>query len=359
MYIKNYLLFLWEIILNNLGFHRVYKLNFVVTKDCNSRCQNCNIWQVKPANELSLKNIQKIANSYRDIRWLDITGGEPTLRKDMSEIVRCFYQANPNLLFVHFPTNGILPQKIEEQARRINRIGNFKLIITVSVDGPEKINDRLRGVPGNFSRSVETYKRLSGISGVAVYFGMTLFKSNYQTLEETFNSLKREIPKLRKKFFHLNIGQTSEHYYENLNSKDIDINMEIYQAIQKFRNSLTGNGRLLKIIPTPFDIIDEIYRTLSLKFIQTKKTPISCNALKSSVYLSEKGMVYPCSMWNHPLGNIKNYRYSLQEVLKSKKLKRGIKMIENKKCSHCWTPCEAYQSIIGNVGEVLKELSSR
>ena len=348
--VKNYFLFLWHVFLGNLGFNKVYKLNFVITKNCNSKCLNCNIWQVNPKDELTLQEIRDIAKSYKGIRWLEITGGEPTLRKDLSEIIRCFYDANPGLLFVHFPTNAILPRKIESQVKKIKDIGNFKLVITVSVDGPEEINDRLRGIPGNFKRSIETYKRLSEIPGVVVYFGMTLFKSNYRTLTKTFNDLKIELPNLKKKDFHINIGHVSEHYYENLNSNDIDPSVEIYQAIQDFKS------RSRIIIPTPFNVIDRIYRMLSLKFLQTKKTPISCNALKSSLYLSEKGTVYPCSMWNRPLGNIREHQYNLQNVLNSNDVTESIKTIEDKRCSHCWTPCEAYQSIIGNIKECIKEI---
>ena len=349
MYFKNYILFLWRIFLGNFGFNNVYKLNFVITKNCNSKCLNCNIWRVNPKNELTLPEIQKIAKSYKKIRWLEITGGEPTLRKDISEIVQAFYQGNPNLLFVHFPTNGILPEKIENQAKKISSIGRFKLVITISIDGPEIINDKLRGVPGNFRRSIETYKRLNKHPNIITYFGMTLFKSNYNMLENTYNALKKELPHLNKKDFHINIGQISEHYYENTTSNDVAPSTEFYQAIQKFKNQS-------KTIPTPFNLIDQIYRQLSLHFIKTGETPISCNAVKDSIYLSEKGGVYPCSMWNYPLGNIRDYQYNLQSILNTKKTTTSIELIKNKKCSHCWTPCEAYQSIIGNIAESVRKI---
>ncbi|MCY4643737.1 MAG: radical SAM protein [Bacteriovoracales bacterium] len=347
--LRNYFLFLWHIFKINFASKSPYKLNFVITKACNSRCQNCNIWQVRPENELTLEEIRTIAKSYRNnIRWLELTGGEPTLRRDLDKIVRIFYKENRHLLFVHFPTNGLLPSQIESQVRKIKLVGSFKLIVTVSLDGPEEINDVVRGVPGNFKKSIETYNRLKRIKNVDVYFGMTLFKSNYQFLDKTYIDLKKEIPLLKRDDLHFNIGQTSQHYYENSQEQeDISPNMKMYRNIKKFkRSSFT--------MPTPFNVIDKIYRLLSFDFLQTGKTPIPCHSLKDSIYLSEKGFVYPCSMWNFPIGNIRDYNYNLKNILNLSKTKKALELIEKGKCSHCWTPCEAYQSIIGNFTGVLK-----
>jgi hypothetical protein len=49
-------------------------------------------------------------------------------------------------------------------------------------------------------------------------------------------------------------------------------------------------------------------------------------------------------MFPEKLGNIR--KQTLQEIIKtSKPIKKKIKKGE---CPQCWTPCEAYQTIIGN-----------
>ena len=102
---------------------RPTKLNFVVTKHCDSRCVYCGIWKVKDApggldGELSLDEIQAVAAANPYFQWIDFTGGEPTDRPDFAQIVQAFARACPDLLLVHFPTNGIATKRIEQVAGR-------------------------------------------------------------------------------------------------------------------------------------------------------------------------------------------------------------------------------------------------
>ncbi len=337
-----YLYFLIDIVKSNLGLLKLpYKLNYVITKSCHSKCLNCNIWQTKPINELSLNEISLFAKSCTNLKWIDFTGGEPTNRKDFVEIVQVFNQNCPQLLYVHFPTNGLNPKRIEEAARSINELGNFKLVISVSIDGPHQVNDKLRGIPGNFKSSVETYERLKRIKGVDTYFGMTLYQSNYKLLSQTYRELKELIPSLRRDDLHINIGHHSSHYYGNSKSKDVNPHLEMYQELESFNRK---KGLRLK----PFLFIDYLYRRLLKRYIETGKSPLSCQSLKTSYYLSEHGEVYPCSMWDYPMGNIRDHFLDAQNILDSIEAKEAQKLIAQEKCSHCWTPCEAYQTILAH-----------
>ena len=145
MLLKKYLFFIIEVLKSNLTqLRRPYKLNFVVTKSCNSKCLNCNIWQVKPRDELSLEEIEKVAISSPWLKWIDFTGGEPTNRKDFVDIVATFNRYCKNLLYVHFPTNGLRPEKIKKVVEGIKKVGTFKIVLTVSIDGPKEVNDKLK-----------------------------------------------------------------------------------------------------------------------------------------------------------------------------------------------------------------------
>lgn len=342
MLLLKFIYFIADIMKSNFGLLKSpYKLNYVITKSCHSKCLNCNIWQTTPENELSLKEIQTFSKSCSHLKWIDFTGGEPTDREDFIDIVKAFTKNCPHLLYIHFPTNGLNPRKIEQVATAINNLGSFKLVITVSIDGPQEINDKLRGVKGNFKRSVETYKRLKKIKGVDTYFGMTLFQSNYQYLDQTFEELKGFIPSIVTNDLHINIGHHSKHYYENLNSEDISPNQLMFKALREFNKKKNLHLK-------PFIFIDFIYRRHLKKYIETKMSPLKCQSLKTSYYLSEKGDIYPCSMWDYPLGNIRDNSLNPNQVLDSTKSNEALKLIANEKCSGCWTPCEAYQTILAH-----------
>ncbi|RYZ67481.1 MAG: radical SAM protein, partial [Proteobacteria bacterium] len=101
---------------------------------------------------------------------------------------------------------------------------------------------------------------------------------------------------------------------------------------------------------SPFAIIERRFQKKALEFIETQKTPLPCSALKSSVYLSEKGDVYPCTIWGRKLGSIRETGYDLRSVLKQQLSRDTRSSIKAGNCPQCWTPCEAYPSIMDRGG---------
>ena len=63
-----------------------YKLTFCVTYWCNYKCQTCNIWKMKPRDELRTDEIRRFFERSSGFSWVDITGGEVSLRKDFVDI---------------------------------------------------------------------------------------------------------------------------------------------------------------------------------------------------------------------------------------------------------------------------------
>ena len=338
--IKAYTFFSLDILKANFNLlKKPYKLTYVVTKKCNSKCLNCSIWKVKQHNDLDINQVQIFSKEMSQLKWIDFTGGEVTLRSDFIDIVKTFSNNCPNLLYVHFPTNGIQTESILETVKKLSK-EKFKLVITVSIDGPEKINDDLRGVPGDYKNAIKTYFELKKIKEIDVYIGMTAFNSNHKSIKELYYSLMKEIPKFNFKDFHINLGHISSHYYGNQDSTNIKQSKEIIQSIESFQKS---HGRLS---PTPFSIINNLYRKKLKSFVKDNKTPISCRSARSTIYLSEEGELFPCSMWNYPLGNIKEKSYLT--IQSSLRYENALQLIDKKKCANCWTPCEAYPSLLDN-----------
>jgi len=159
---------------------RPTKLNFVVTKRCASRCVYCDIWKVKDTpggldGELSLDEVQAVAAANPYFQWIDFTGGEPTDRPDLVSVIQAFARACPDLLLVHFPTNGIATKRIEQAAMEISQTVRARLVVSVSIDGPPELNDRLRGIRNDFAHAVDTFAVVRRLLGPAhVFVGMTL-----------------------------------------------------------------------------------------------------------------------------------------------------------------------------------------
>jgi radical SAM protein with 4Fe4S-binding SPASM domain len=342
--IKKYTFLAKNIFKANLGqLDQPYKLTFALTSKCNYRCQTCNIWQKPPQNELSPSEIERFFKKTPNFSWIDLTGGEVFLRRDFLEIVEIILATCPHLLLLHFPTNGYLTETIIAAVRKIAQWKPEKLILTISMDGDEEINDRIRGIAGGWRHQIETFKRLREVPGVQTVLGMTVSALNTGQFAKAFQAAKNEYPPLTYDDFHVNIAHISPHYYGN-DATDLVSGSEAAMAAT-IENYLQARSFPLG----PISFLEKQYLRRVGKYLQTKKTPIRCQALNSSCFLDPSGAVYPCTMYDHCLGNIREHDYDLLALWNSEAARQLQREIWEFNCPQCWTPCEAYQSILGSL----------
>lgn len=138
------------------------RLIFYVTNRCNARCGHCFFAghiNRDVTEELSVSEIERFVRSLdRRIQSLNLTGGEPFLRKDLPAICRAFDRFNRTVLAT-LPSNGLLPDRIEGALVEISETTRLRLNVQVSLDGLEKLHDMIRGTPGAFDKAVETIHR--------------------------------------------------------------------------------------------------------------------------------------------------------------------------------------------------------
>ena len=95
------------------------------------------------------------------------------------------------------------------------------------------------------------------------------------------------------------------------------------------------------------DWLERRYQALAADFLRTGRTPVPCQALNASFFLDPTGTVYPCSMHNRPLGDLRSVDFDFRTLWYGNDRRRVRGEIRREACPHCWTPCEAYQSILG------------
>jgi radical SAM protein with 4Fe4S-binding SPASM domain len=319
------------------------KLNFCLTYRCQYRCHTCNIWQRKPSDELTTEEIISFISRNPNITWADLTGGEIFLRADIEEILEAIVTGWRRLAILHFPTNGFLTDRIVRGVERIARRGPAQVIVTVSVDGDEQLNDRVRGIQGGFRRQIETLNALRRIRGIATVVGVTLSRHNAGRFAETFQACVRECPGLTINDVHLNVAQTSAHYYGNADSPDVRSEpLELQQDLQKYRR-LKGRPRSAP------QLLESTYLRYLDQFMSTGRTPMPCHALRASCFIDPWGVVYPCISYSRPVGSLRETEMRLDPIWNSLETRRLQSAIWEGECPQCWTACEAYQSILGNV----------
>jgi MoaA/NifB/PqqE/SkfB family radical SAM enzyme len=307
----------------------------------------CNIWKRKVHDEMQPEEVERFFRTNRGFPWVNLSGGEIFTRKDLLDLVKSVVTTNRDLYLLDFPTTGQQTDRIVSWVEEILRLDPPKLLITCSLDGAGTQHDEIRRRKGAFERVTNTYKALRGLGAknLDVFFGVTLSKFNKGDLFRIFDSVKEVIPWITERDFHVNLAQESAHYYQNLGMgvpKEED-------ALKDMEEFLRRKGFPLH----PVAIIESTYQRLLHRFYRVQKSPLPCKALSSSVFIDPHWTVYPCSMWDAPLGNLREVDFDLQRLWDAEETIRRRREVLSEQCPHCWTPCEAYQTILGNLPRAL------
>jgi MoaA/NifB/PqqE/SkfB family radical SAM enzyme len=321
-----------------------YKITFALTYRCNLRCKICQIWKTPYRKELQTYEIEKIFKNFRSLSWLDLTGGEITLREDLTDIVDILLKNSKNLLILRISTNGQLPEKIFNITKKISESDKFP-VINVSIDGPKRINDKLRGIAGSYEKSLETFKLLRTVKSGHFHISCTISEYNLDYIDELIEGLRSDISDFSLSDLHFNIFHNSSHYYRNDN---VDGLSKIrFSDIKKYLD-LSKNGTFIK------RFLESVYIKNLEKYLEKNRPPLPCQALNSSCFINPYGEAYPCVSYDKSIGNLKDFNYNLNRLWEIQEASTVRKYIIEKKCPGGWTPCEAYLAILGAVGRNMR-----
>jgi len=68
--------------------------------------------------------------------------------------------------------------------------------------------------------------------------------------------------------------------------------------------------------------------------------------------------LYPCSIWDEQIGNLRENGFDLRAMWEGSRRKELRQDVIEERCAHCWTPCEAYPTILGNLGKATLSMGS-
>jgi len=153
-----------------------------ITYGCNLNCIHCynNSGNYKEQRkDLSTEQFLAVAEELVEIKVFEciISGGEPTIRKDLFELLDILDQNKIKLIFI---TNG---WAVDE--KMINKLSNYSYRwFQVSIDGyrPE-IHDHIRGRKGSWKRAVNAAK-LAADAGLPLVIAHLITKENIEDFED-------------------------------------------------------------------------------------------------------------------------------------------------------------------------------
>ncbi|NOR14993.1 MAG: radical SAM protein [Candidatus Aminicenantes bacterium] len=165
------------------------ELSIEVTTRCNGSCLHCFARSgISRHSSLPVDLVKEIMVEGYDAgyRHLHITGGEPLLWKGLFESLDYGFGVGFETIFMN--TNGTLIT--EEISKRLGEYDSFSM--SVSLDGPEDLHDRIRG-KGSYKRTMRGIEKVIN-EGIDLTIFTTVTKSLLPELPHFVNDLYNEFP---------------------------------------------------------------------------------------------------------------------------------------------------------------------
>lgn len=286
--------------------------SLITTFRCNAQCNMCNIWkfQTNPNEEIDASYYENLPAGLR----INITGGEPTLRKDIDRIFEILY---PKSRLLELSTNGYNTEKIVELANKYPNI-----LIRVSVEGLPKINDTKRGIKDGFDHALRTMLELKKTKCKNIGFSVVISPDNYKDLLHLYDLCVA---------LDVELGNSAVHnsWYFHKDDNQIESEEALRQHELFVKALLTSKRRHLK------DRLKDYGRAYFNRSIHrrlrgdTDEYRPPCGALSDFFFIDPWGNVTPCngSSEEWKLGNIKED--SLENILASDKAKEAMEKVRN------------------------------
>jgi len=312
-----------------------------ITSKCNAKCGHCFYWKnLNTKGELSLEEIDNITKTLPDLVILNISGGEPFIRKDFAQVIKTYYR-NTLMKEVTVPTNGTFTEKTRQDCIDIlKNCPDLDLNIVLSLDGVERIHDEIRQVKDCFKTALKTMAMLKELQKryprLQISVNSCLTSINQDTLEEFHSLVNNEI---KPDVFGMNLIRGEA---KRMDLFGVDLN-----NYRKFFE-LQSRSRKKGIKSRVRDYMNKLRTGAIIKMAEDKKFILPCRAGTLMGVMYEKGDVYPCELLNNkPIGNVRDFGYNFEKLWTSNQTKESARWIKDTKC-YCTHECFQRFNIIYN-----------
>src|SRR5437764_3497076 len=137
---------------------------------CDAQCEMCNNWKHGDRKaDMTLAQLEPALNHsfWGAVENLNISGGEPTTRNDLPEMVELFHRYLPRLRKIGINTTGLTPHRAIPMLTRIVRFcveHDLLISVRVSLDGIGDVHDQVRHVKNGFDKACKTIDAMQALA---------------------------------------------------------------------------------------------------------------------------------------------------------------------------------------------------
>ncbi len=179
--------------MNNEG--KIYKTVIFVGYECNNHCRFCMEQDKRNLPVRTTEEVKReiVSARQRGATYLELIGGETTIRPDLPEIIR--FAKRKNFQTIMIATNGRM-FSYRPVAEKVIKAGLNSIVF--SIHGPNaKVHDYLTQSPGSFrqlEKGIKNAREIIRREKIKMHFGSntTIVKQNYKLLPEIGEYILRQ-----------------------------------------------------------------------------------------------------------------------------------------------------------------------
>lgn len=292
-----------------------------LTENCNLRCVSCNCWRETTNDELTTDEWKAVLDQLRARRIVkvNITGGEPLIRRDCIELLA--YATSIGIPQLHLNTNGLLLDEQRRTAVLEAGVRSFNL----SIDGPTAaVHDRIRGRVGAFDRTHDHLQALVDERprlGLKLRMNFTVMRTNVAELPGIAAMAQRlEVP------LYLNLATDTTFLFRapGVSALAAVDPTALHHALAELEDMLRRDRRFL---PRPADL-----RYLRRHFTEPLQRDVPCAESQLKLMVHSRGEIGGC--WaEDPSMNVRER--SISSVIDSPEYRQEHARLFRKDCVGC------------------------
>ena len=303
---------------------------------CNMKCEHCFYWtHLNKRDDLTKDEIFALSASLGPVENLNLSGGEPFLRREFSEICRQFIRVN-GVRQIYVPTNGWYTDKIVQGVTETLQEDSLDIFaVELSLDGMAEFHDTFRVTPGSFNRAMATYDALVDLQRkdprLRIHSISTATDVNVDEIFQLTTYLYDRCPAMDHHNLAIIRGDRKN---PALKTPDLSRYRELYDYIRRLW-APREKGRY-------GGIVEPMLQWAKLETLERQTQVAPCRAGVLTAVVSANGDVSVCEM-HEPLGNLRQQPF--WDIWRSDRANALRASIGRKEC-HCTTEVFLWPSIV-------------
>ena len=336
-----------------------------VTSRCNAFCKTCFYHEeLNQPGDLTFEQIEKISRTMPSITDLWLSGGEPTLRRDCSEIIETFVKNN-GVNRVIIPTNALIKSRVYEIVdRALGSHPELDLYLNIALDGYGKTHDSIRGVPGNWEKALDCISSLYPLKEkfadrFRLNVNTVVCADNYTEIEKLGDFMWANF-RLDGQYFNIIRGETL--VGDEIKQVPASVLPEMYAYVSKLTKRY-GDRMFAEDDPSKRFVknvayvgaITTHYRTQHANFEVSTAWPFPCTAGETTAVIDYNGDVRACEL-REKFATLADYDYDFGELWRANGRAMELEAIDGGKACWCTHVCFIHDSMRHSRRAMLYEL---